>query len=368
MKVDIECVVIGAGVVGLAVACKLARLGREVVLVEAETAIGMGASSRNSEVIHAGIYYPPSSLKARLCVEGRVKLYDFCAQHGVTTKKTGKLIVAATEAQIPDLVRIAETGRRNGVADLVMLDEKAARSLEPALNCRAALLSPSTGILDSHAFLLALRGEVESLGATLAFAAPFRSGVARPDGFQLFFDDPARTSLTCRILINAAGLNAPAVARALDGLPGETIPRSYFCKGAYFALRGAAPFSRLIYPLPETAGLGVHLTLDLGGAARFGPDVEWVERPDYSINPEKGEAFASEIRRYWPGLPDGALYPAFCGVRPKISGPGEPAHDFDIAGPADHTIPGLVNLFGIESPGLTASLAIADLVGAMISH
>ena len=348
MKVDIECVVIGAGVVGLAVARNLSRLGREVVVVEAETAIGMGVSSRNSEVIHAGIYYPPSSLKARLCVEGRVKLYDFCAQHGVTTKKTGKLIVAATEAQIPDLVRIAETGRRNGVDDLVMLDEKAARSLEPALNCRAALLSPSTGILDSHAFLLALRGEAESHGATLAFAAPFRSGVARPDGFQLFFDDPARTSLICRILINAAGLNAPAVARALDGLPGETIPKSYFCKGAYSALRGAAPFSRLIYPLPETAGLGVHLTLDLGGAAEFRPRRGMGGAARLQRQPGKRRSLRDRNPPLLAGLPDGALYPAFCGVRPKISGPGEPARDFDIAGPADHTIPGLVNLFGIK--------------------
>ncbi|MBI1867934.1 MAG: NAD(P)/FAD-dependent oxidoreductase [Methylocystis sp.] len=368
MSVDVECVVIGAGVLGLAVARALAQRGREVVLAEAESAIGTGASSRNSEVIHAGLYYPPGSLKARLCVEGRAKLYAFCADHGVPTKRTGKLIVATRETQIPELMRIAETARRNGVADLVMLDRQTARSVEPALTCCAALLSPSTGILDSHAYLLALRGEAESHGANVALATPFGSGAVRPGGFHLLFADAAQTALTCRILINAAGLNAPAAARTLAGLPGGTIPQAHFCKGSYFALQGRAPFSRLIYLLPEAAGLGIHLTLDLGGGAKFGPDVEWIERLDFSMDAAKGEKFAAAIRAFWADLPDGALHPAFCGIRPKISGPGEPARDFAILGPADHGIVGLVNLFGIESPGLTASLAIADYVAEMISH
>ncbi|MDR0478512.1 MAG: NAD(P)/FAD-dependent oxidoreductase [Burkholderiaceae bacterium] len=361
MAVDIDCLVIGAGVVGLAVARALALQGREVLVAEAETGIGTGISARNSEVIHAGIYYPAGSLKARLCVRGRLLLYAYCAARGVPHRRLGKLLVATSQAEAGLLDGIAARARANGVDDLRPMTAADAAELEPALRCAAALLSPSTGIVDSRALMLAYQGDAENAGAQFAFRSPLLSArVLSQGGFEARFGgDPAMT-LTCAVLVNAAGLHAPALARRIEGLPPATIPRAYLCKGSYFTLPGRAPFSRLIYPIPGHAGLGVHLTLDLGGQARFGPDTEWIDREDYTLDPRCAEVFYAAVRRYWPGLPDGALTPGYAGIRPKISGPHEPAADFAIAGPAEHGVPGLVNLLGIESPGLTASLAIAE--------
>ena len=368
MSTDIDCIVIGAGVVGLAVARRLALAGREVLVAEAAEAFGTGTSSRNSEVIHAGIYYPAGSLKARLCVRGRDALYDYCREHGVAHRRSGKLIVAADAAQARQLDGIAERARANGVTDLRRLDRAQARELEPALECAAALLSPSTGIVDSHGLMLALLGDAEHAGAQCVFHTPLRHGSVRPQGgFDLEFGGDEAARLSCNLLVNAAGLQACEVARQLRGVPPQTVPQPYFCKGSYFTLAGRAPFSRLIYPVPTEAGLGVHLTLDLGGQAKFGPDTEWVDRPDYAIDPARADSFYAAVRTYWPDLPDGALAPGYTGIRPKITGPGQPAADFLIAGPREHGVAGLVNLFGIESPGLTASLAIADAVGEALA-
>ncbi|CCJ48389.1 NAD(P)/FAD-dependent oxidoreductase [Bordetella parapertussis] len=316
MSTDIDCIVIGAGVVGLAIARALAAGGHEVLVAEAAEGIGTGTSSRNSEVIHAGIYYPADSLKARLCVRGKHLLYEYGA---------------------------------------------AARRLEPALHCTAALVSPSTGIVDSHALMLAYQGDAENDGAQLVFHTPLIAGRVRPEGgFELDFGGAEPMTLSCRVLINAAGLHAPGLARRIEGIPQDSIPPEYLCKGSYFTLAGRAPFSRLIYPVPQHAGLGVHLTLELGGQAKFGPDTEWIATEDYTLDPRRADVFYAAVRSYWPALPDGALAPGYTGIRPKISGPHEPAADFAIAGPASHGVAGLVNLYGIESPGLTASLAIAE--------
>jgi L-2-hydroxyglutarate oxidase LhgO len=360
---EVECVVIGAGVVGLACARALAMRGHEVVVLERHEAIGTEVSARNSEVIHAGIYYPAGSLRARLCVEGRHRLHDYMRAHNVPHRICGKFIVAADERQAGELAGIAARARANGVDDLHEMTGADAMETEPALSVHAALVSPSTGILDAHAYMLALRGDVEDNGGAIAFGATLERAEALPDGFKLHVGE---TRLKCRILINSAGLSAPALARRIEGLGAEHVPKDYFCKGNYFALAGRAPFSRLIYPVPEAAGLGVHLTLDMGGQARFGPDVEWVDAPDYTVDPKRGDAFYAAIRRYWPGLKDGALTPAYAGIRPKIHGPGEPAADFVISGPEAHGLSGLVNLFGIESPGLTSSLAIAADVAARL--
>ena len=361
MSTDIDCLVIGAGVVGLAVARELAQAGREVLLAEAAEAFGTGTSSRNSEVIHAGIYYPAGSLKARLCVRGRQLLYDYCAARGIPHRRTGKLIVATTPGQSVQLDQIARHARANGVADLSLLNRQQARELEPALECTAALLSPSTGIVDSHGLMLALLGDAENAGAQAVFHTPLVRAAARAEGgFDVEFGGDAAMRLSCRVLVNAAGLQAPDLARRIAGLPPASVPPAYFCKGTYFTLSGRAPFSHLIYPVPTHAGLGVHLTLDLGGQAKFGPDTEWVPRPDYAIDTSRVDAFYAAVRTYWPGLPDGALTAGYTGIRPKISGPGEPASDFVIAGPRDHGVPGLLNMFGIESPGLTSCLAIAE--------
>ncbi|WP_150719073.1 NAD(P)/FAD-dependent oxidoreductase [Pseudomonas fluorescens] len=362
MNVDIQSVVIGAGVVGLAVARSLAMSGREVLVVEAGEGIGTGISSRNSEVVHAGIYYPIDSLKARLCVEGRQRLYAYCAERGVDHRRVGKLIVATDEQQYSALQRLLEQGQRNGVDDLQWLDGAQARALEPALSCVAALWSPSTGIVDSHSLMLALLGDAERFGATLALRTPLLSARCMEQGFELHMGGSQPMTLHCRELINCAGLSAPEVARAIVGLPASFIPQAHWCKGSYFSLSGRAPFRHLVYPAPESAGLGVHMTLDLGGQARFGPDVEWVERIDYRVEPRRAEGFYQAIRRYWPGLPDHSLQPAYSGIRPKISGPAEPAADFLVSGCAEHGVPGLVNLFGIESPGLTSCLALAGHV------
>jgi L-2-hydroxyglutarate oxidase LhgO len=359
---EVEAVVVGAGVIGLAAARALALAGHEVIVLERAYTIGFETSSRNSEVIHGGLYYPPGSLKARACVEGRERLYAYCREHGVPHARLGKLIVATEEAEIPGVERIEQTARASGVTNLEWLSASEAQRLEPELRCVAALLSPATGIIDSHALMLAYQGEAEAAGAAVAFRSPVLSGRVRSGGFELEIGGDEPTTIFCRVLVNAAGLYAPALTRAIEEVPPETIPPAYFCRGVYFTLSGQTPFRHLIYPVPVPGGLGVHITLDLAGQARFGPDVEWVDEVDYSVDPRRGDAFYAAVRRYWPGLRDGALQPGYAGIRPKISGPGEPAADFVVQGPPAHGVPGLVNLYGVESPGLTASLALADHV------
>jgi L-2-hydroxyglutarate oxidase LhgO len=364
----VETVVAGAGVVGLAVARALALAGHEVLVLEAEPAIGSVTSARNSEVIHAGLYYPPGSLKARLCVPGREQLYCYCAERGVAAPRIGKLVVATAPDEIPALEAVARRAAANGVTDLRWLESREAQALEPALACTAALLSPSTGIIDSHGLMLAYQGDAEGAGAQIVCRAPILGGAVTADGFVLEIGGDAAMRLGCRRLINCAGLDAVALASRIDGVPAAALPRAYLCKGSYYSLSGRAPFSRLIYPVPEHAGLGVHLTLDLGGQARFGPDVEWVETCNYDVDIARAAGFYAAIRRYWPALPDDSLQPGYAGIRPKITGPGEPAADFRIDGPEVHGVAGLVNLLGIESPGLTASLAIADHVAALVGQ
>jgi len=363
---QIDAVVIGAGVVGLAVGRELALQGLEVMVLESENAIGTGTSSRNSEVIHAGIYYPAGSLKARLCVQGKDMLYAYCAERGVAHARLGKLIVATSAEQVAQLAGIQAKAAANGVHDLRPVSAAEARELEPALQCDAALLSPSTGIVDSHGLMLALQGDMENAGGWLALVSPVKSvgvGVGVGQGtasHPLRVTSEDGTEIAARFVVNAAGLNAVAVAQRIEGLDPSLLPRASYAKGNYFTLAGKAPFGRLIYPVPEHAGLGVHLTLDLGGQAKFGPDVQWVTDPtDLVVDPRRGDAFYAEVRKYWPALPDGALQAGYAGMRPKISGPHEAAADFLIQGPQQHGVPGLVNLLGIESPGLTSSLAIA---------
>ncbi len=371
MAEHVDCVVIGAGVVGLAVARALALAGREVLVLEALETFGSQTSARNSEVIHAGIYYPPGSLKARLCVAGRQMLYDYCAERGINHRRCGKLIVAGNAAQVDELRAIQARAVANGVADLQWLSREQALALEPQLDCQAALLSPSTGIIDSHGLMLSLLGDVENAGGLLATHSKVKS-IAALDGqaqaaikIEVSSGD-GDTTLIARSVVNAAGLGAIALTHATDGLPPVHRPPlpTRWAKGSYFTLAGRAPFSRLIYPVVErdSPSLGVHLTLDLGGQAKFGPDVQWVDAPDvYTVDPARADAFYAEVRHYWPALPDGALQPGYVGYRPKLTGPGEPAADFRIEGPREHGVPGLVNLLGIESPGLTSCLAIAAL-------
>jgi len=361
----VECVVIGAGVIGLAVARRLAQAGREVIVLEAAEGIGTVTSSRNSEVIHAGIYYRAGSVMAKMCVDGKQALYRYCHDQGIPHRNCGKLIVATTPKESEKLQSIRAHAEANGVADLQVLSGEAARALEPALACEAALLSPSTGIIDSHAYMLALRGNAEDAGAAFAFHTPLIGARVRDGRIELDAGGETPMSLECRLLVNAAGLGATSVARSIDGMPVEMIPPAYLAKGNYFSCSARAPFSRLIYPVPEPGGLGVHLTLDMAGQARFGPDVEWVDSIDYVVDPARAERFYPAIRRYWPALPDGALMPAYSGMRPKIVPPAVATQDFLIQGPRDHGIDGLINLFGIESPGLTSSLAIADRVGEL---
>lgn len=364
---SVDCVVVGAGVVGLAVARALASAGREVVIVEAENAFGTVTSARNSEVIHAGIYYPTGSLRASLCVRGRELLYDFCASRGVNHRRCGKLIVAQDEAEHAQLKGIDERARANGVTDLQWLTRDEAMALEPQLRCASALLSPSTGIVDSHGLMLALLGDAEAHGAMLALRSAVEHAAVVPGGLELQVGGDSATTLRARTVVNSAGHGAPVLAAATAGLGREHVPPRYFAKGCYFTLAGRAPFSRLVYPAPGESGhLGVHLTLDLGGQARFGPSFRWVDGLDHAIDEAEAEHFYDEVRRYWPALKDGALQPGYTGVRPKIRGPGEPAQDFRIDGPPTHGVPGLVNLFGIESPGLTSSLAIAERVAALL--
>jgi L-2-hydroxyglutarate oxidase LhgO len=365
---DIECVVVGAGAVGLAVARRLALAGREVLILEATETIGSGVSSRNSEVIHAGIYYPTGSLKHRLCVAGRDALYTYCAEHGVPHRRLGKLIVATDDTQMPALRKLHDTARANGVEDVVPIDGAGIRELEPAVRGVAGLLSRSTGIIDSHALMLAYLGNAEAAGAVLALRSPVESGRVTDDGFALDVGGADPTTLTCRLLVNAAGLGAQPLALRLRGLPAATVPPLHYAKGVYFTLIGRSPFRHLVYPMPDGATLGVHVTLDLGGQAKFGPDIEWVDGLDYDVDPARAAQFARAIRRYWPDLPDGALQPGYSGIRPKVAAKGAPPHDFVIQGPRDHGVVGLVNLYGIESPGLTASLAIGDMVEALLEQ
>ena len=362
----VDCVVIGAGVVGLAVARALALNGREVMVLEAENAIGTGTSSRNSEVIHAGIYYPQGSLKARLCVQGKHMLYDYCAERGIGYKRCGKLIVATHPGQLVRLQGVIEMAAANGVNDLVLMSREQARALEPQLECVAAAHSPCTGIVDSHALMLALQGDIENAGGFVVLNTPLVQAKCGSDAITLIAKDG--TKLQAKTVVNSAGLHAQSLSRHFSGLDAAFIPPSYYAKGNYFALSGRSPFSRLIYPVPEAAGLGVHLTLDLSGQAKFGPDVEWVNSPyDLLVDEARGNAFYAEIRKYWPSLAAGALQPGYAGIRPKLQAPGGAAMDFWVQGPREHGVAGLVNLFGIESPGLTSSLALGAYVVSVLS-
>ncbi|XP_057839255.2 L-2-hydroxyglutarate dehydrogenase, mitochondrial isoform X2 [Cryptomeria japonica] len=388
-----DCVVIGGGVVGIAVARELALAGRHVLLLEAASGIGTVTSSRNSQVIHAGIYYSPQSLKARLCVKGRKMLYDYCALHGVPHKKLGKLIVATTESQKHALEKLQSVGIENGVTDLRMMEREEAMAMEPQLHCVKALWSPSTGIIDSHSFMLALQGEAEEHGTTFAFNTSVFRGHINENGIHLHISDtkdmctfvhnpnaPAQIILTANVVINSAGLSATSLARRFYGFPSQSIPNTYYARGCYFTLSETrkVPFSHLIYPVPEDGGLGVHATLDMSGQIRFGPDVEWMPEIDdtacflnmfeYTVDHRRAELFYPKIRNYYPKLKDGTLRPDYSGIRPKLSGQGQPAADFVIQGKETHGIPGLVNLFGIESPGLTASMAIAEMVSVIVSQ
>ncbi|WP_345796436.1 NAD(P)/FAD-dependent oxidoreductase [Castellaniella sp. MT123] len=365
MTDTVDCLVIGAGVVGLAVARACAQAGLETLVAEAQDAIGTGTSSRNSEVIHAGIYYPQGSLKARLCVQGRPLLYDYCESHGVAYRRCGKLIVATHNSQIDTLRRIATSAAVNGVDDLCWLDRSQAQAREPELRCVAALESPSTGIIDSHGLMLALRGDLEQAGGLLALRSPVLGGQAQPrgePGILLRIGGGEPMEIIARHVINCAGLRAQTVAASIHGLSPASIPTGRYAKGNYYALSGKTPFTRLIYPVPEPGGLGVHLTLDLGGQARFGPDVEWIDAIDYTVDPARADSFYTAIRRYWPDLPDGALHPGYAGIRPKLVVPAGQDADFVIQDATGYGVPGLINLYGIESPGLTSCLAIAQEV------
>ncbi len=358
----VDTVVVGAGVVGLAIARELAQAGREVLILEALERFGTQTSSRNSEVVHAGLYYPTGSLKAELCVRGKALLYRYCAERGIAHCHIGKVLVACDESELPALARYAERSAANGVP-LRPLTAADVRQLEPAVRAVAGLYSESTGILDSHSLMLALLGDAERAGATLVTHTPVMGGWIGSDGIVLRTGGEEPFELCCRWLINAAGLYAQDLARCIEGFPAECVPPTFYAKGHYFTLSGRAPFRHLVYPMPDHAGLGIHVTLDLGGQCKFGPDVTgWPMTPDYTFQPDLEEKFYRAIRRYYPDLPDGALQPGYTGIRPKVTGPTEPAGDFVIQGPSLHGVAGLVNLFGIESPGLTASLAIAQRV------
>jgi L-2-hydroxyglutarate oxidase LhgO len=374
---QVDCVVIGAGVVGLAVAREMALQGRETILLERESAFGTISSARNSEVIHAGIYYPKDSLKAKLCVEGNRLLYEYCRDHQVSTARYGKLIVASDETQLDDLSAILYKAQNNGVPEIKLISGDDAKAMEPNLKCTAAILSSTTGIVDSHGYMLSLLGGFEDAGGMIAYQSPLISakpiGASAAGGYELEIGGADGMQIQTKLLINCAGMSAPAVAQKIEGLAKEQIPKAYFAKGNYFSLSGKSPFKHLIYPIPEPGGLGVHLTLDMGGQAKFGPDVEWLEidaeeQIDYTVNPKRGEGFYEAVRRYWPGLKDGSLQPDYSGVRAKIVPPDAPAGDFCFNGPNDHGMRGLYNLYGFESPGLTSSLAIAKHLEGQIKN
>jgi L-2-hydroxyglutarate oxidase LhgO len=362
----VHTVVIGAGVVGLAIGRALALQGREVLVLEAAESFGTETSARNSEVVHAGIYYPPGSLKARMCVAGRRMLYAYCAEHAVPVRNCGKFIVGTRPGHEAKLAGILERARANGVEDIDWIDVSDARKAEPALACTAALDSRTTGIVDSHAFMLALLGDLENAGGALATHAPVVRVMSDASGWIVHTGGTAAYTLGCDWLVNSAGLHAWTVAAAIEGFSPQHLPPRYLARGCYFSLSGRAPFSRLIYPVPVDGGLGVHLTLDMGGQAKFGPDVEWIDSIDYRVDPHRADSFYAEICEYWPRLPDGALQPSYAGIRPKLSGPGEPPADFAIQGPETHGVARLVNLFGIESPGLTSALAIGARVESIV--
>ena len=360
---SIDAVVVGAGVVGLAAARRLALAGQETLVIEAADAIGTGISSRNSEVIHAALYYPTGSLKAAACLRGKELLYRYAAARGVTVDNCGKLMVATDTSQLPKLQAIWDQAHANGVSGLAWMTAAEVRDIEPEVACIKAFMSGTTGIVDSHGLMLALQGDLENAGGMVAFETPVAAAEISPQGIVLQTGGPAPTEITARLLVNASGHFAPKFLRSLKGFPPALIPQQWYAKGNYFALTGRQPFSRLVYPMPDTAGLGVHATVDLQGRCRFGPDVEWVDSDtDLVVDPSRATGFYAAIRSYWPGLPDGALQPDYAGIRPKLHGPGTPMPDFRIDGPEAHGVPGLVNLLGIESPGLTASLALADIV------
>jgi L-2-hydroxyglutarate oxidase LhgO len=367
MSEAVECVVVGAGVVGLAVARALALAGREVLVLERESAVGAHTSSRNSEVIHAGLHYPMGSLRARLFPRARDLMYAYCDEHGVAHRRIGKLFVARNEEEVPRLRHHMAAALAAGIDDVRWLDPAQARALEPNLQCHGAYLSPSSGIVDSHALMLAYRADLEAAGGMVVLRAPVEGGQVMADGFSLDVGGATPTTVMCRLLVNCAGHGAPPLARSIAGIPPPTIPPGYYRRGVYFAVTGTPPFRRLIYPVHGKAGLDIHAVIDLAGRVRFGPDTEWIDGIDYNVDPARAAHFYPAIRSFWPGLPDGALQPAYAGIRPSITGPGEPALDFQVRGPAEHGVAGLINLFGIESPGLTSSLAIADHVGELAS-
>ncbi|WP_420428640.1 NAD(P)/FAD-dependent oxidoreductase [Kordiimonas sp.] len=365
---QVECIVIGAGVVGIAVARQLAEQGREVLLLDGESSFGTQTSSRNSEVIHAGIYYPENSLKAYHCVRGRDALYQYCKDRGVPFRQCGKLIVATSEVQRPVLEQLIAHAKAVGVHDLALLSAADVHDLEPAANAIAGILSPSTGIIDSHSFMLTMIGEFESLGGTVAYQTPVLSGHAADGLITLNTGGPDAFSIAAKTVVICCGLGATHLAATIRGLPAHLVPTLYYAKGNYFTYQGKVPFSHLIYPVPEPGGLGIHLTLDLANQARFGPDVEWMEEPDFEVNASRQTAFHEAICHYWPDAEKDRLTPSFAGIRPKITAPGDPAGDFVISGPADHGVQGLYNLFGIESPGLTSSLSLANTIATMASR
>jgi len=369
MEETCDCVVVGAGAVGLAVAARMARAGREVLVLETASTFGTVTSSRNSEVVHAALYYPPGSLKARLCRHGRDLLYAWLHEHGIEHLRCGKLVVATDAHEVEQLDGVVARARANGVEDLRRISGADARALEPEVRCLAAIVSPSTGIFDSHGYMLSLKGVAEAYGAAFAFRSTVTGGAATADGIRLrvAIEDGDDMTLACRSVINSAGLGAQAVARAIDGLPADRVPALYYNKGCYFSLAGRPPFDMLVYPPPDHASIGLHYTRDLAGRGRFGPDTQWVDSIDYAVEAARAELFYASIRRYWPGLADGALSPDYAGVRPKLQSPLDPPQDFMIQGPEIHGIEGLVNLYGIESPGLTSSLAIAEEVAVRLS-
>jgi L-2-hydroxyglutarate oxidase LhgO len=361
----IDCLVIGAGVVGLACARALAKAGRDVVIVEAQNAIGTETSARNSEVIHGGLYYPNGSNRARFCVEGKRRMYEYCAERGVPHRRITKLVVALDDEQANGLSKLKDNAAGNGVTDLEILDQDQITRMEPELSCKAAFLSPSTGIVDSHSLMLALLGEAEDNGAMLALSSPVIGGEVRSDGILIRTGGAEPMEVMATTVVNAAGLYAQKVASAIEGIPADTIPPIHYARGVYFTLTGKAPFKRLIYPMPVAAWLGVHLTLDMGGDAKFGPDIEWIDSVDYTVDPGRVENFYPSVRRWWPGLPDGSLQPGYAGVRPKLYARGEPAADFVFQTEDVHNVTGLINLYGIESPGLSSSIAIGEHVAEL---
>ena len=362
-----QVLVIGAGVVGLAVARAIALRGHDVIVAEAENAIGTGISSRNSEVIHGGMYYPTGSQRAQHCVNGRRLLYAFCASHGVPHKKCGKFIVATDADETAKIEAIAAQGAINGVEGLAMMTAAAAKALEPQLACTAALNSPETGIVDVHSYMLALRGDIEETGGAIAFNTPVTAAKRKDGQWHVTFGGSDGGEFEFDAIVNCAGLSAQKVARTMEDYPAARVPKQVLAKGNYFTFTGRPAFSRLIYPAPVHGGLGVHVTLDLAGRMRFGPDVEWIDREYYPVDPRRADVFYERIRTYFPAMPDGALAPDYSGIRPKLTGPGEPAADFLIDGPAQHNVPGLVQMFGIESPGLTSSLSLAEEVATQLS-